>query len=348
MTRAAGLRLLARWETLLVALLVATLVWGSVRSEFFLEGSNFKGATSVFMERAIMALPMTLIIISGEIDLSVASILGLASAVLGITWEAGWPLWLAIAAALGVGAACGLVNGLLVTRLGLPSLVVTLGTLALFRGLAYVVLGGPQGQKAISDYPPGFVDFGFDAIPGTVVPWSFLIFVPLLVMFLVLLHRSWIGRQIYAMGLNKEAARFSTVRVGQVKVWLFVASGTLAALAGVLFTARISSSRADNALGFELDVIAAVLLGGVSIFGGRGTLIGVVLSLAVVATLRNVLAITNVGADVQSLAVGGLLILSVLGPNVVRRLPRRGPRASAGSRGSRAGTGSQTSVQAGD
>ena len=321
---------LARWETLLVVLLVAVLAWGAVRSDFFLAGGNFTVATSTFMERAIMALPMTLIIIAGEIDLSVASILGLASAVLGVLWEAGIPLWVGVPVALLVGAACGLVNGLLVTRLGLPSLVVTLGTLALYRGLAYVVLGGAEGQRAISDYPPGFVTFGRGVIPGTVVTWSALIFVALLVVFLVVLHRTWIGRQIYAIGLNPEAARFSAVRVARIKLGLYVVSGLLAALAGLIYTARISSSRADNALGFELDVIAAVLLGGVSIFGGRGTLIGVLLSLAVVAALRNVLAITNVGADIQNFAIGGLLILSVLGPNLVRRLPRRPPPPGAG------------------
>jgi rhamnose transport system permease protein len=283
------------------------------------------------MERALMALPMTLIIIAGEIDLSVASILGLSSAVLGVTYAAGVPLWLAAILALMTGVACGLLNGLLVTRFGLPSLVVTLGTLALFRGLAFVILGGPQGQIAISNYPADFTRFGFGTIPGTVVPWSVILFVALLAIFVVLLHRTWIGRQIYSVGLNQAASRFSAVRVARLKLSLFVLSGLIAALAGILYTARISSSRADNAAGFELDVIAAVLLGGVSIFGGRGTMIGVLLSLAVVATLRNVLAITNVGPDIQNFAVGGLLILSVLGPNLVRRVWRRPPALAAGT-----------------
>ena len=321
-----------RWETLLVVLLIALLAWGTARSSFFLDGNNFTIATSTFMERALMALPMTLIIIAGEIDLSVASILGLASAVLGITYAAGVPLWLAAILALLTGAACGLLNGVLVTRFGLPSLVVTLGTLALFRGLAYVILGGPAGQIAISNYPAEFTRFGFGTIPGTVIPWSVILFVVLVILFVILLHRTWIGRQIYSVGLNQDASRFSAVRVARLKLSLFVLSGLIAALAGILYTARISSSRADNAAGFELDVIAAVLLGGVSIFGGRGTMIGVLLSLAVVATLRNVLAITNVGPDIQNFAVGGLLILSVLGPNLVRRaLARRAvPAASPG------------------
>lgn len=327
-SRLAGLR---RWETLLVALLVALLAWGAARSSFFLDGSNFTIASSTFMERALMALPMTLIIIAGEIDLSVASILGLSSAVLGVSYAAGLPLWLAVILALATGVACGLLNGLLVTRFGLPSLVVTLGTLALFRGLAFVILGGPQGQIAISNYPADFTRFGFGTIPGTVIPWSVILFVALLAGFVVLLHRSWIGRQIYAVGLNQAASRFSAVRVARLKLALFVLSGFIAALAGILYTARISSSRADNAAGFELDVIAAVLLGGVSIFGGRGTMIGVLLSLAVVATLRNVLAITNVGPDIQNFAVGGLLILSVLGPNLLRRVWRRPPSLATGS-----------------
>lgn len=323
-----SLQSLARWDTLLVVLLIGSLIWGSARSPFFWEGSNFTIATSTFMEKAIMALPMTLLIISGEIDLSVASTLGLASAVLGKTWQHGWPLWLCIVAAIVVGVICGLFNGLLVTKLGLPSLVVTLGTLALYRGLAYVVLG----PNAVSDFPQRFNNFGFGTITGTVIPWSVLIFLALLAIFAVILHRSWIGRQIYAVGINQQAARFSAVRVARLKLWLFVAMGTVSAIAGVLLTARISSSRADNALGFELDVIAVVLLGGVSIFGGKGSLLGVVLALGVVAVIRDALAITNVGADIQSFVVGSLLILSVLGPNLAGRVPRLPRRTGPGRR----------------
>jgi rhamnose transport system permease protein len=327
--RSFSLRPLMRWETLLFVLLIVSLIWGAERSPYFWEGSNFKVATSTFMERAIMALPMTLIIISGEIDLSVASILGLTSAVMGKAWMNDWPLWACILLGLAIGASCGLFNGLLVTWVRLPSLVVTLGTLALFRGLAFVVLGA----DAVSDYPQKFNDFGYNAITGTQVPWSALIFVTLLGIFLVLLHRSRAGRQIYAVGLNQEAARYSAVRVARLKLWLFVLSGTVASIAGILFTARVSSSRADNAIGFELDVIAAVLLGGVSIFGGRGTLVGVALSLAVVATVRNALGITNVGPELQSIIIGGLLIMSVLGPNIVARLTHVGRRSIVGMRG---------------
>ncbi len=321
----ARVRTLARWETLLVALLLAVISFGAARSPVFWEWSNASLIVSSAIEKAIMALPMTLIIIAGEIDLSVASILGLASAVVGISWNAGLPIGVCVALALIVGALAGLLNGVLIAKLGLPSLVVTLGTLALYRGLAYVTLG----DRAVSDYPAAFADFGFRSIPGTRAPRTLLVFLPLLVIFLIVLHRGRIGRQIYAIGLNAEAARFSTIRVERLKLGLYVVSGTLAAAAGVLFTARVSSSRADNAIGFELDVIAAVLLGGVSIFGGRGTLVGVVLSLVVIATMRNALALTNVNAEVQSIAVGSLLILSVLGPTVGRKLSFAARRSRA-------------------
>jgi rhamnose transport system permease protein len=302
------------WEALLLAMLVALITTGWTTSDVFGQGSTVTLIVTNSMEKALMALPMTLIIISGEIDLSVASTLGLASAVVGETWAAGWPLWLCIAAALNVGVLCGLLNGVMVTKVGLPSLVVTLGTLALYRGLAYVILG----SEAVSDFPRGFASFGFKAIPGTRLPWTLLVFIPLLALMLILLHKSWLGRQIYAAGSNAEAARFAAVRVDQIKLGLFVLSGFVAAVAGVIFTARVSSSRADNAIGFELDVVAAVLLGGVSIFGGRGTLVGVVLSLAVIGTLRQVLALNSSNAELQSIAVGSLLILSVLGPNLAR------------------------------
>jgi len=266
------------------------------------------------MEKAIMALPMTLIIIAGEIDLSVASTLGLASVVLGVTWHAGIPLWLGMGIALGVGAAAGLLNGLLVTRLVLPSLVVTLGTLALYRGLAFVVLG----DQAVSNFPTAFTTFGFGSIPGTLIPWPFVVFVILGLIFMGVLHWSWIGRQLYAVGNNKEAARFAGIHVARLKLALYVLSGLLAALAGIIFTARFSSARPDNALGFELDVITIVLLGGVNIFGGRGTLVGVVLSLFIIGVLRDALSFGNISGDIQNIVVGALLVFSVLGPNVAQ------------------------------
>jgi rhamnose transport system permease protein len=308
--------LLKTWEALLVVLLLISIVLGSVLSPYFLTGFNFYAITSNIMEIAIMALPMTLIIIVGEIDLSVASVLGLSSVVLGFLWERSNSMTLAIVVALLVGVVAGSINGFLVTKLALPSLVITIGTLALFRGLAYVVLG----DQAVSNFPTAFTSFGFSPIPGTELPWSGLIFAILVVIFAVVLHFSRLGRQLYAMGNNKEAARFSGINVSRVKLMLFILSGLLAALAGIIFTARFSSARPDNALGFELEVVTVVLLGGINIFGGRGSLLGVVLAIFIVAILQNILGLENISGDIQSLAIGLLLILSVLGPNLARRI----------------------------
>lgn len=309
-------RLLARWEMLLVVLLVAFTLLGTSLSPYFLSASNFSNMTSNLMEKAIMALPLALIIIAGEIDLSVESMAGLSSALLGFVFLLGWPLWIGIPLVLAVGALGGLFNGLLVTRAGLPSLVVTLGTLALYRGLASVVLG-PQ---SVSNWPDWFTNFGFGVVPGTLIPWPFVIFAVLAVAFMFVLHRTWIGRQIFAIGKNKEAARYAGIQVARVKTLLFVLSGTLSALAGVVLTARLSSARADNAQGFVLDVVTATLLGGVNIFGGEGTIAGVVLAIFVIGVLRNGLTLADVSPDVQSVVVGALLILSVAGPTAVRRI----------------------------
>ncbi len=324
--------LLFTWEALLVLLLALCIVLGGVLSPYFLTAFNFFAITSNIMEIAIMALPMTLIIIAGEIDLSVASVLGLSSVVLGLLWDRSNSMWLAIGVALLVGLVAGCINGLLVTKLALPSLVITIGALALYRGLAYVVLG----DQAVSDFPTNFTNFGFSPIPGTELPWSGLIFAILAVIFAVVLHFSRLGRQLYAIGNNKEAARFAGIHVGRIKLVLFILSGVIASLAGVIFTARFSSARPDNAVGFELDVVTVVLLGGVNIFGGRGSLLGVVLATFIVAVLQNVLGLLNISGDIQSLVIGLLLILSVLGPNLARRtqlfITRR--RLAAGSVGS--------------
>ena len=207
-------RVFARWETLLIIALLALIVIGNSLSPFFLTAGNFSNLIAALMEVAIMALAMTLIIVAGEIDLSVESMAGLASATLGFLWAAGVPLTIAIPVVLVVGALGGLMNGLLVARGGLPSLVVTLGTLALFRGLALIILG-PRG---ISDFPAAFTELGFGRVPGTLIPWPFVIFLGLALILGVVLHRTWVGRQIYAIGKNTGAARYSGVRVTRVRV----------------------------------------------------------------------------------------------------------------------------------
>jgi rhamnose transport system permease protein len=304
------------WEVLLVFILIG-LVWlGAGISPVFLSAQNFSNLIAAGMEVAIVAIPMTLIVIAGEIDLSVESTVGLTSAVLGFLWAAGVPLQVGIPLVLVMGAVGGLLNGVLVTRAGLPSLVVTLGTLALFRGLASVVLG----PRAISNFPAEFNAFGFGNVPGTPIPWPLVVFAVMALVVGTVLHRTWIGRHIYAIGKNQGAARYSGVRVARLKIALFVFSGTVAALAGVILTSRLSSARADAGQGMTLAVVTAVLLGGVDIFGGSGTLGGVVLAVFTLAVLQNSLRLTDVSSQLQSIAVGLLLIVSVVLPKVVRQV----------------------------
>jgi rhamnose transport system permease protein len=320
------IRGLARWETLLALVLVALIWIGSVASPFFLTGGNFANLTAAVMEVAIMALPMTLIIISGEIDLSVESMVGLSSSLLGFLYSAGIPLEVTIPVVLVVGALGGALNGLLITRGGLPSLVVTLGTLALFRGLALVVLG----QRGVSQFPTPFTDFGFGTVPGTPIPWPLVVFAILALVIGAVLHRTWLGRQIYAVGKNVGTARYSGVRVDRVKFGLFVLSGTISALAGVILTARFATSRADAGTGMTLTVVTVVLLAGVSIFGGKGTIPGIVLSVFTLAVLGNVLRLAHIAAEIQSIAIGLLLIVSVVIPNVARQATSLVERARRG------------------
>ncbi len=314
-TSGRSFRGLLRWETLLVVALIGLIVLGNALSPFFLTSGNFGNLLSALMEVAIMALPMTFVIIAGEIDLSVESMAGLASASLGFLWAAGVPIWLGVIVVLGIGALGGLLNGVFVARAGLPSLVVTLGTLALFRGLALIILG----PKAVSNFPPEFTAIGFGHVPGTDIPWPFVIFLTLAVILGVVLHRTWIGRQIYTIGKSAETARFSGVRVRRVRMGLFMLTGVISALAGVILASRLSSARADAGQGMTLTVVTVVLLGGVNIFGGSGTIPGVVLAVLVVAVMQNALRLASVTVEVQSIALGLLLILSVVIPSLAHQ-----------------------------
>jgi rhamnose transport system permease protein len=307
---------LGRWETLTVVLLVLSVLYGSVSADGFVSGQNLNSVLSDVAEIALIALPLTLIIIAAEIDLSVASVLGLTSALLGYLWNHNWPMELIIPTVLVVGALCGAVNGFLITRLGLPSLAVTIGTLGLYRGLAFVILG----DQAVTEFPQNYLNLGQGSFAGTQIPNPTILFVVLAVIFGVVLHRTAVGRAIFAIGANDEAARFSGLRVKRIKFWLFVASGLISALAGLVFTFRFGSSRGDNGTGLELSVVACVLLGGVSIFGGRGNLLGVIVAVFLLGTLRNALTLNNVSSDALTIVTGGLLLLSVLGPSVTARV----------------------------
>jgi rhamnose transport system permease protein len=264
-----------------------------------------------------MALPLTLIVIAAQIDLSVESMLGLAAIVFGTIWHGGTNIWLAALAAVGIGALGGLFNGLIITRIKLPSLVVTLGTYALFRGLAFLILG--DSSVDFSTGPQSFTNLGSGTVGSTPIPQYLIPFAILALIFGLVLQRTSFGRYIYAIGSNEEACRYSGVRVDLVITILFVVSGVMSALAGLVETARLESARADIGTGLLLDVVTAVVLGGVDIFGGRGTIVGPVLALILIALLRGGLGLLQVSDDVANLVVGCLLILSILLPHIVQQ-----------------------------
>jgi rhamnose transport system permease protein len=304
---------LASWETTIIVALVLVVALAAATVDGFATGRNWGFLLLDLAPIALIALPMTLIVISGEIDLSVASVLGLSSAVMGQLWLNGLPLQLIVVLCPLVGAVLGAVNGLFVTRFGLPSLAVTIGTLALYRGLAFVVLG----DRAVADFPFSWTAGSIRAIPGTPIPWVALIIAILAAVFGLVLHFTPIGRGLYAIGNNAEAATYAGIDVGRTKFWLYVVTGAVAAAAGVFWTLRYASARADNGTGLELQVVAAVLLGGVSIFGGRGTLVGVLAGVLLLGTVRNALQLADVSTDTLTVVTGALLILSVVGPNAV-------------------------------
>jgi rhamnose transport system permease protein len=306
----------ARWETLTVLLLLMSALYGAVSADGFVSGQNLNSVLSDVAEIALIALPLTLVIVAAEIDLSVASVLGLTSALLGYLWNHNWPMEAILPLVLLAGALCGAVNGFLVTRLGLPSLAVTIGTLGLYRGLAFVILG----DQAVTEFPSNYIGFGQGSFAGTQIPNPTVLFAVLAVIFGVVLHRTTVGRAIFAIGANDEAARFAGLRVKRIKFWLFVVSGLISALAGIVYTFRFGSARGDNGTGLELSVVACVLLGGVSIFGGRGHLLGVIVAIFLLGTLRNALTLNNVSSDALTIVTGGLLLLSVLGPSVAARV----------------------------
>jgi rhamnose transport system permease protein len=303
--------LLLRWETLLVLLLGGTIAYGASVSPYFLEWSNLFYICLNVGEVAIMALPLTLIVITGEIDLSVASMLGLCGVLMAELFKHGWPIWPAMIAAVVLGMLLGAFNGLLVTRLGLPSLAVTIGTLTLYRGIAQGILP----TDTIGGFPTGLASIGVVPIPGTHIPYSIAFFGALAVVFAVVLHATPVGRSIFAIGAGQEAAFFAGIRVKRIKFWLFVLSGMLSGFAGVLWTLRFASARYDSGVGMELYVVTIVLLGGISIFGGRGTIAGVVLAVAVLGCLQTALTADLVPAQDQNIVVGALLLASVIIPN---------------------------------
>jgi rhamnose transport system permease protein len=309
-------RSVARWEALLLLLIVGGGAWSSSLSPFFFRSANLLDLATLYVFWGLLAFGLTFVVVAGEIDISVASTMAVSAVVMAQVWHAGASIWLAAVAGLAVSGLLGLANGLLVGVLNLPSLAVTLGTLAAYRGLAYVFLGG----SARSGFPTDFTNIGGGYIANQ-LPVALLVLVGFAIALGILLHATRFGRYLYAIGSNREAARFSGIPVARVRVTVFVLSGLMAGVAAIVYLGYFGSVQADAASGSDLvNVVTAVVLGGVDIFGGSGSMLGVLLALILIAVLRNGMQSANLGGATQDIVIGGLLVGAILAGNLVRAI----------------------------
>ncbi len=307
-----------QWEVILFAVAVAIFIFNAMASPYFLNPYNLSDATFNFTEKAIIAFAMALLIIAGEIDLSVASIIALSSTAMGAAAAAGFGPAALVVVGMIVGIIAGAFNGFIVTWFRIPSIVVTIGTMSLFRGIAFVALGDQVYRK----YPAGFDFFGQGYV-WWVVSFEFVLFLALAIVFGVVLHLTTFGRRIYAIGNNPIAARFSGVQVDRIRFLLFVLTGLMSGVAAILLTSRIGSTRPTIATGWELEVITMVVLGGVNILGGSGTIPGVFIAAFVMGLVTFGFGLLNVPGIVQSIFIGSLLIAAIALPIVAGKIASR-------------------------
>jgi rhamnose transport system permease protein len=311
--------LLLRWEWILLPLLGVVMVVNGRLSEFFWDPYNLGDATFNFSEKGIMAITMALLILTREIDLSVSSIVALCSLAMGLVAGRGAEMPVLVLVSLLVGTLAGFLNGFLVIRFAVPSIAITLGTMSLYRGISQAILG----DQALTQYPESLANLGQGYLLEP-VPIGFVVFLLLALIVGLVLHRSRWGRQLYAIGNNPEAAKFSGIPVERYKLILFTLSGTFAGLAAAFLTGRISSTRPNIALGWELDVITMVVLGGIGIAGGTGSMFGVVLAVLLLGMISFGLALLNVPGIVANIVIGGLLIGAIALPPLLKRLGKVG------------------------
>ncbi len=306
-------RALRSWETLLILVVVIVFTINSFASPYFLNAWNLSDATFNFTEKAMIAFAMAMLIIAGEIDLSVASIIALASTMMGVMMQAGAGVPVLVLTGVAVGLFCGVVNGVLVAGLRLPSIVVTIGTMSLFRGLSYIILG----DQAFTGYPKEFAYFGQGYVVW-VISFELALFAVMGLAAYILLERTNFGRAVYAIGNNPTAALFSGLRVQRVRFILFLLTGVSSGIAAVCLTSRLGSTRPSIGTGMELEVVTMVVLGGVSILGGSGRILGVVLAALIMGLVTFGFGLLNVPGIVMSIFLGLLLIGVIAAPRLLR------------------------------
>ena len=306
------------WEFFLLLITALVFTLSAYASPYFLDVWNLSDATFNFVEKAIVALPLAMLIICRDIDLSVASIIALSSVAMGFAAQYGFAIELIVLIGIGVGMLCGLFNGWVVTRFDIPAIVVTIGTMSLFRGMSYILLG----DQVLKDYPEGFDYFGQGYVYW-VFSFEFMLFLVATLFFYFLLHKTNFGRRCYAIGNNPTAAFYSGINVKRHRLMLFVIVGALAGGAAVLLTSRLGSTRPTIALGWELSIITMVVLGGVNILGGSGTIAGVFIAVFLMGIVTFGLGLLNVPGIVMSIIIGGMLISVIATPVLIRKFSQR-------------------------
>jgi rhamnose transport system permease protein len=305
----------ARWEVFLALVLSGDFIFNALASPYFLDPLTLSDATVNFTEKALVALPMALLIICREIDISVAGTMALASVAMGFAAKAGAATPVLVLIGIGTGFAAGALNGALVAWMRVPSIVATIGTMSLFRGIA----SGLLGDRVLKNYPPSFAWFG-QGYAFSIVTFELVLFTLCAAAFAFYLHYTIFGRRIFALGSNPTAARFAGVNLGRYRFWIFAATGIASGIAAVLLTSRLGSTRPTIAEGWELEIISMVILGGVSVAGGRGSIPGVVLAAVLMGFVTFGLGLKNIPGIVMQIIVGSMLIIVVAAPVVGKRL----------------------------
>ncbi|WP_141501895.1 ABC transporter permease [Paenibacillus luteus] len=302
---------LLQWEWMLVLIFIGINIMNMSLSEYYWSFDSLRDATMTFLDKAFIVLPMVLIIILGDIDISVASIVALASVIMADLYTMGVPMPLAMLICLAVGTLCGFVNGLLIVKFKeLSAVIVTLSTMIIYRGIAYIILE----DQAAGKFPDWFSFLGWGYVGP--VPFILIVFAVFAAAFILLLHKTTFGRRVYAMGNNITASRFSGVQVDKIKLIVFTLAGFMAAVTALFLTSRMGSTRPNVATGYELDVIAMVVLGGISTAGGKGKMIGAILAVFLIGFLRYGLGLVNVPAQMLLIILGLLLIVAVMIPKI--------------------------------
>lgn len=307
------IEIFTKWEVLLVILFVIMVILFSNLNPYFLNTFNLFNAQFQFLEKSIMALPMIFIIMCGDIDISIASIIALASYGIGAGAAQGASIFTLIIIALAIGASAGFVNGFLTTKLGMPAIAVTLATQSIYRGIPKGILG----EKALTKYPESFGFFGQSFLPGTIIPFELIVFIAMTVIFALVMQKTSYGRKLYAIGNNKEASKFSGVNVNKIRVINFTIMGLICGLCAVLLSSRILSVRSEIAIGWDMEVITLVVLGGVSISGGKGNVLGVTIASLLVGYLKFGMGLLKFQGTTMTIIIGSLLIVAVLVPRLL-------------------------------